>query len=108
MRICAGLAEIGLGDPALGVGWYVRVAVIDNGVGMSADVADPAAQAYFTTKVRGAGTVSGSATVAGLARAAGGDLRIDVGPRPRDDRSFFLPAVDSQGGRGVSLARHVA
>ena len=107
VRIRAGLAEIGPGDPALGVGWYVRVAVIDDGVGMSADVAYRAAQAYFTTKGRGAGTGLGLATVAGLARAAGGDLRIDSAPGLGTTVSFFLPAVDSQGGL-LSLARHVA
>lgn len=107
VRIRAGLAEIGPGDPALGVGWYVRVAVIDNGVGMSADVAYRAAQAYFTTKGRGAGTGLGLATVAGLARAAGGDLRIDSVPGLGTTVSFFLPAVDSQG-LPLSLLRRAA
>ena len=74
---------------------------------MSADVAYRAAQAYFTTKGRGAGTGLGLATVAGLARAAGGDLRIDSVPGLGTTVSFFLPAVDSQG-LPLSLLRRAA
>lgn len=53
----------------------LRVAVIDDGPGMSADVA---ARCIFTTKPRGSGI--GLALVARLARTAGGDIAIDSSP----------------------------
>lgn len=56
----------------------LRVAVLDDGPGMSADVAARCTELFFTTKPKGSGI--GLALVARLARTAGGNITIDSGP----------------------------
>ncbi len=58
-------------------GSYVNVAVIDNGSGMSPDVLARAFDPFFTTKPAGKGTGLGLSQVYGIARQAGGSVRID-------------------------------
>jgi PAS domain S-box-containing protein len=61
---------------AMKPGPHVRLRVSDNGTGMSDDVIDRAFEPFFTTKPKEAGTGFGLATVYGIVRQAGGDVRI--------------------------------
>ena len=83
-------------DKGLASGRYVRVAVTDDGCGMSADVAARAFEPFFTTKPRGAGSGLGLATVYEVVREAGGDVRVcsEVGEGTRIE--IHLPATDRQ------------
>ncbi|MBL8719118.1 MAG: PAS domain S-box protein [Myxococcales bacterium] len=58
-------------------GSFARLAVTDTGVGMSPETVTRAIEPFFTTKEVGKGTGLGLATAYGVARAAGGDLRIE-------------------------------
>jgi signal transduction histidine kinase len=58
-------------------GWYINIAVVDNGSGMSPDVLARAFDPFFTTKPAGKGTGLGLSQVYGIARQAGGSVRID-------------------------------
>lgn len=58
-------------------GAYVNVAVIDNGTGMSPEVLARAFDPFFTTKPSGKGTGLGLSQVYGIARQAGGSVRIE-------------------------------
>jgi signal transduction histidine kinase len=60
----------------LAAGEYVIVAVSDNGSGMSQDVILRAFDPFFTTKPAGKGTGLGLSQVYGIARQAGGAVRI--------------------------------
>ena len=63
--------------PDLPDGDYVRISVADTGSGMPPEVASRAVEPFFTTKPFGQGTGLGLAQVYGIARQAGGTLRIE-------------------------------
>ena len=69
-------AEAGPGE-ALTPGEYVHLCVEDNGSGMSPEVLQRAFDPFFTTKEVGKGTGLGLATAYGIARQAGGDVRLE-------------------------------
>ena len=71
-------------------GDYVCVSVRDTGEGMTADVLARATEPFFSTKPLGKGTGLGLAQVYGIARQAGGTLRIESEP----GEGHECPAVD--------------
>jgi PAS domain S-box-containing protein len=58
-------------------GDYVAITVVDTGIGMSPEIAARATETFFSTKPVGKGTGLGLAQVYGIARQAGGTMRID-------------------------------
>lgn len=84
------------GDPALGTGWYLRLSFTDTGSGMGPDVIGRAAQPYFTTKP-GSGSGLGLATVRGLARSRGGEMRLSSAAGAGTTVTLDLPAVSADG-----------
>jgi PAS domain S-box-containing protein len=63
--------------PDLEAGDYIDITVADTGHGMTPEIAARATEPFFTTKPFGKGTGLGLAQVYGIARQAGGTLRID-------------------------------
>jgi len=55
----------------------IELKVVDQGTGMSREVAERAFEPFFTTKPRSQGTGLGLATVYGIARRSGGNVQID-------------------------------
>ncbi|QAY78612.1 CHASE domain-containing protein [Sphingosinicella sp. BN140058] len=72
-------------------GDFVRIAVIDTGCGMPADVVARAAEPFFTTKEVGRGTGLGLSQVYGFVRQSGGHLSIDSLPGVGTTIGIFLP-----------------
>lgn len=60
----------------LPAGEYVRLSIIDNGNGMSTEVAERAVDPFFTTKPMGQGTGLGLSMTYGFVRQSGGQLRV--------------------------------
>jgi CheY-like chemotaxis protein/anti-sigma regulatory factor (Ser/Thr protein kinase) len=83
------------GDPALEPGEYVELLVRDTGIGMSPDVASRAFDPFFTTKGIGQGTGLGLSQVHGLARQAGGAVRIESQPGRGTTIRMLLPCTDA-------------
>lgn len=102
VAIRTGQVTVAPGDPVLGTGWFVRITFTDSGTGMAPDVARRAMQPYFTTK-RSGGSGLGLATVQGLVRSRGGELRITSAPGAGATMTLDLPAVTADG-EPLSLA----
>jgi len=60
----------------LPAGEYVRLSIIDNGNGMSTEVAERAVDPFFTTKPMGQGTGLGLSMTYGFVRQSGGQLQV--------------------------------
>ncbi|MEL7449132.1 MAG: ATP-binding protein [Pseudomonadota bacterium] len=84
----------GNGDAALAKlvpGDYVRLTVVDEGEGMSAEVADRAFEPFFTTKPGGAGSGLGLSTIYGFVTQSGGHIELDSSPSEGTTIRIYLP-----------------
>ena len=79
----------------LEAGSYVRICVVDWGVGIPADVQRKLFQPFFTT--RPAGTGLGLATAAEVVRDLGGAFQLDSAPRQGTTFAFWLPLARVHG-----------
>jgi len=76
----------------LAPGRYVRIRVIDTGVGMSPETLKRAVEPFFTTKAPGAGTGLGLSMAHGLAAQSGGALRLASEMGKGTTVEIWLPA----------------
>lgn len=88
-------------DLELGAGEYVELSVADTGAGMSPEVVSRAFDPFFTTKGVGKGTGLGLSQVYGIARQAGGTVRIESQPGRGTTVRLYLPKTDAQIDPGV-------
>ncbi|HLM54007.1 MAG TPA: response regulator, partial [Pseudoxanthomonas sp.] len=93
------------GDAELAPGLYVELAVADTGSGMDAAVAARAFEPFFTTKGVGKGTGLGLSQVYGIARQAGGTVRLESRLGAGTTVRILLPttAIGSQDEAPASL-----
>jgi CheY-like chemotaxis protein len=90
--VTTNLPETEVGDPnALNAGDYVRIAVIDTGIGMPPDVMAQAFEPFFTTKDVGRGSGLGLAQVYGVTTQFGGTVRLASEPGVGTTVEVFLP-----------------
>ena len=75
------------------VGDYVRIAVVDSGVGMDAATLRRAVEPFFTTKGVGRGTGLGLSMVHGLAAQSGGHLALSSSPGSGTRAELWLPVA---------------
>ena len=75
----------------LAPGEYLRLIVIDNGEGMSADVLAKAFEPFFTTKGVGKGSGMGLPQAYGFARQSGGTLILRSSPGEGTQAVLYLP-----------------
>ncbi len=79
------------GQPDLPAGEWVRLRVRDSGSGMSREVKEHLFEPFFTTKPSGRGTGLGLATVYGIVRQAGGQVRVESDPGKGTTFDVLLP-----------------
>lgn len=75
---------------------FVRIAVLDTGVGMSREVLDKVFEPFFTTKPIGQGTGLGLSMVYGFAKQSGGLARVFSTPGAGTAVEIFLPTAELQ------------
>lgn len=78
IRIETSRIEVDEAEDDCPAGGYVNIAVADDGAGMTPDVLARAFDPFFTTKPAGKGTGLGLSQVYGIARQAGGSVRIQT------------------------------
>jgi len=96
--------------PAAGTlagGRYIRIAVIDGGIGMTPDTLARAVEPFFSTKGVGKGTGLGLSMVHGLAAQLGGMLTLTSAPGQGTTAEILLPTTSEAPGEvdhdGVDL-----
>jgi len=86
--------NVSLADGEVGTlpaGNYVRIAVTDNGTGMSPETLERVFEPFFTTKPAGQGTGLGLSQISGFARQSGGDVAIESVLGDGTTVSIYLP-----------------
>ena len=78
-------------DLPLSPGDYVRIRIVDTGVGMDEATRAKATEPFFTTKGPGMGTGLGLSVVHGIAIQSGGWLRFDSAPNVGTTVELWLP-----------------
>jgi PAS domain S-box-containing protein len=103
---CESVEEREAHPGGLAPGRYIRLDVIDTGVGMDAEVLARLGQPFFTTKPRGKGTGLGIAIVRGFAEQSGGGFAVESAPGRGTRVSLWLPlAADAVSGPALAGTR---
>jgi len=81
---------------------FVRLSIVDNGSGMSAEVVERAVEPFFTTKPMGQGTGLGLSMTYGFVRQSGGQLRVLSVPGEGTRIELLLPRHHEQAQAPIS------
>jgi len=105
-----GLAKLrgpGADSPSLPPGEYIRITIIDTGVGMDQVTLAKATEPFFTTKGPGKGTGLGLSMVQGLAAQSGGLLRIHSEPNAGTVVELWLPRASTAAAAHVRVPESI-
>jgi PAS domain S-box-containing protein len=75
-------------------GHYLRLAIIDNGPGIPAEILDKIFDPFFTTKGKAEGTGLGLAVVHGIVKGHNGGIRVSSSAGKQTAFEIYLPLLD--------------
>jgi PAS domain S-box-containing protein len=93
ITLTAGRECVGPDAPDLAPGEYIRLAIADEGEGMSEETLARATEPFFTTKGIGKGTGLGLAMIHGLTTQSGGTLRLRSSVGVGTEVELWLPVA---------------
>ena len=96
------------GTTGLEAGDYIRLSVIDTGVGMDEQTLARAIEPFFTTKGQGEGTGLGLSMVHGLAAQSGGALRVHSVVGQGTTCEIWLPPAEGEADNLVTHDQRLA
>jgi CheY-like chemotaxis protein len=97
VTIAAENREVGQDDPSgLDTGEYVRIAVTDNGTGISPEHLEKVLEPFFTTKEAGKGSGLGLSMVYGFAKQSNGAFRVESELGRGTTAELWLPRAPMQ------------
>ncbi|MFO7886133.1 MAG: response regulator [Desulfobacteraceae bacterium] len=88
-------------DGRLSSGRYAVLSVCDTGTGIDPAVMNKIFDPYFTTKEKGRGTGLGLATVYGIVKAHGGDIRVHSELKKGSSFHIYLPVLEKPSADGA-------
>jgi PAS domain S-box-containing protein len=80
----------------LNPGSYVKISIVDTGIGMSKEIADRVFEPFFTTKAVGKGSGLGLSMVYGFAKQSAGHVSVESNPGEGSRFDVYLPVVPAQ------------
>lgn len=86
-------AELARVNPGTEPGPFVRISVIDDGMGIAVGIIDKIFDPFYTTKAAGKGTGLGLSMVAGILKSHGGFVQVESEPGRGSTFHLYFPAV---------------
>jgi signal transduction histidine kinase/ActR/RegA family two-component response regulator len=110
-ELCIEVDNLSLGDGQvneLPADDYVRISVVDTGVGIAPEHLERVFEPFFTTKPVGKGTGLGLSQIFGFARQSGGDVTVESQVGKGTRVSIYLPRSDQAAERAAARQEQAA